>query len=457
MEPRPDRPPARAHDPSDDVPPGVLKRAIGASAIGNATEWFDYGVYAYATTYITLNLVPDVESNTLITLAGFAISFLVRPFGGMFWGPLGDKIGRKAVLSLTIILMAAATVAIGLIPTFDAIGWWALVLLYLLRMIQGFSAGGEYGGAATFMAEYSPDHKRGFYGSFLEVGTLAGFSAGALSIFVLQQVTDPAFMDTWGWRIPFLLAGPLGIIGLYLRLRVEDTPVFRELESKVEVDEQVTGRLRELFSTALPALLTLTGLVLALNVVNYTLLAYMPTYLGTYVDLDANTILLIPVVGQLVMMLVLPSVGSLSDRVGRKPLWAASLIGLIVFSIPMYLLMAQGFVWAMIAFAVLGLLYTPQLATISSTFPAMFPTHLRYAGVAIGYNVSTALFGGTAPYANEALIEGTGNNLVPAFYMMGACLIGLVALRFLIETKGQSLRGSALPGTEEALEEQRAL
>lgn len=446
-----------AGSPVEDVPPGVLRRAIGASAIGNATEWFDYGVYAYATVYITSQLMPDTEGAQLITLLGFAVSFLFRPLGGIFWGPLGDKIGRRAVLSLTIVLMAVATVAIGLVPTYATIGVWAPILLFLLRAVQGFSAGGEYGGAATFMAEYAPDKRRGFYGSFLEVGTLAGFSAGALAVFVLQQLTDPAFMDTWGWRIPFLIAGPLGIVGLYLRLRVEDTPVFRELEAKIEVKEEVSGRMRELFTSAMPALLTLTGLVIALNVVNYTLLAYMPTYLGGSLELDQNTLLLIPIVGQLIMMLVLPSVGSLSDRVGRKPMWAVSLIGLIVMAVPMYLLMAQGFLWAMVAFAVLGLLYTPQLATISATFPAMFPTHLRYAGVAIGYNVSTAAFGGTAPLANEALIDATGQNLWPAFYMMAACAIGLVSLKFLIETKGQSLRGSALPGTDEAAAEQQQL
>ena len=158
----------------------TLRRAIGASALGNAVEWFDYGIYAYGVTYISAALFPGEASEAvLFALATFAISFLVRPLGGLFWGPLGDRIGRKSVLAMTILMMAGATFAVGLIPSYDSIGFWAPAILVLLRMVQGFSTGGEYGGAATFMAEYAPDARRGFYGSFLEFGTLAGFSFGA--------------------------------------------------------------------------------------------------------------------------------------------------------------------------------------------------------------------------------------------------------------------------------------
>lgn len=435
--------------PDAETPEGrrTLRKAVGASAIGNAVEWFDYGVYGVMVVYISSVFFPG-DTATVWALGTFAISFLVRPLGGLFWGPLGDRIGRKAVLAITIILMAAATFCIGLLPSFDTAGYLSPALLILLRLIQGFSTGGEYGGAATFMAEYAPDKKRGFYGSFLEVGTLAGFALGSLIALVSELALGPAIMSEWGWRLPFLIAGPLGLIGWYLRTKLEDTPVFRELEQKNEKDASTSVALKDLITTYWRPILAMGGLVIALNVVNYTLLAYMPTYLQSTIEMDADATFALLLIGQLVMMVLLPFAGGLSDRVGRKPLWWFSLIGLFVLALPMFMLMGLGFGFALLGFGILGLLYIPQLATISATFPSLFPTQVRFAGFAITYNVATALFGGTAPAANEALIEGTGNILVPAMYMMGACLIGMVALKFIPETAGCSLRGRGVPGQE---------
>lgn len=436
------------------VPTSLLRRAVGASAIGNAVEWFDYGIYAYGVTYIAAALFPgDSDNAVAFTLLGFALSFLIRPLGGIFWGPLGDRIGRKRVLAATIILMAGATFLVGLIPSYATIGIWAPVILYTLRMVQGFSTGGEYGGAATFMAEYAPDRRRGFWGSFLEVGTLAGFSFGAFLMLMLTSLLGDSAMESWGWRLPFLIAGPLGLIGMYLRSKMEDTPVFRDLEAKGQVEEKATGTFKDLFANYTPQILKLFGLVIALNVVNYTLLSYMPTYLKGSIGLDDTGALVVPLIGMLTMMLVLPVVGAISDTVGRKPMWAGSLIGLAVLAVPLYKLMGTNMAGAVIGFAVLGLLYTPQLATISATFPAMFPTHVRYCGLALSYNVATSLFGGTAPLANEALISRTGDQLWPAYYMIGACVIGLVALFFMVETKGCSIRGTEVPGTPESIRE----
>ena len=222
--------------PAEVVP--TLRRAIGASALGNAVEWFDYGIYAYGVTYISAALFPGEASEAvLFALATFAISFLVRPLGGLFWGPLGDRIGRKSVLAMTILMMAGATFAVGLIPSYDSIGFWAPAILVLLRMVQGFSTGGEYGGAATFMAEYAPDARRGFYGSFLEFGTLAGFSFGAALMLGYSLHLGDAAMHEWGWRIPFLVAGPIGLIGMYVRSKMEDTPVFLEAQQAAELGE----------------------------------------------------------------------------------------------------------------------------------------------------------------------------------------------------------------------------
>ncbi|MFC9999163.1 MFS transporter [Nocardia sp. NPDC127526] len=413
--------------------------------MGNATEWFDYGVYAATATYITAAFFPG-ELGTLGTMLGFAVSFVLRPLGGMVWGPLGDRIGRKAVLAITILLMAAATGAIGLLPSHATAGVFAPILLIALRVVQGFSTGGEYGGAATYLAESCNDKRRGFLGSFLEFGTLGGFVGGSAVVLACQLALGKEAMYEWGWRIPFLLAVPLGLIGWYLRNRLEESPVFTEVQ-----EQQVQPRtgLRVLVTEYRRELLTLAGLVVALNIVNYTLLTYQPTYLQKTIGVDESTTTTMMLIGQVVMMLALPFFGRLSDSTGRRPLWLASLVGLAVLAIPMYMLMGQGTVWAVLGFVVLGLLYIPQLATITATFPAIFPTQVRYAGFALGYNVSTAVFGGTAPLVNEAVIDGTGWTLFPAVYMVGGCLVGLVALAFLRETVGASLRGTEVPSAGE--------
>lgn len=402
-------------------------------------------------TYISAAIFPgDTESATLLALLTFAVSFLVRPLGGLVWGPLGDRLGRKHVLAITILMMSGATLLAGLVPSYDSIGLWAPTLLVVLRMIQGFSTGGEYGGAATFMAEYAPSRRRGFLGSFLEFGTLAGFSAGALLMLFFSLVLGDEKMHAWGWRLPFLVAAPLGLVGVYLRSRLEDTPVFRELEAKGQKEEQTTHQFRDLLAGYWRPILRLGGMVVALNVVNYTLLTYMPTYLESEIKLTADESLIVPIIGMLTMMIFLPFAGRLSDRVGRKPLWWVSLAGLFVFGTPMFLLMGTNMLGAIVGFAVLGLLYVPQLATISATFPAMFPTHVRYAGFAIAYNVSTSLFGGTAPAVNDWLTAKTGNALMPAYYMMAACIIGAIALVKVPETTRCPLNGTAVPGTEGA-------
>jgi len=433
---------------SGNAVPQTLHRAIGASAMGNMTEWFDYGVYAYATTYITAEFFPNM--GTAATLSVFAVSFVFRPLGGIVLGPLGDKVGRKAVLATTILLMAGATFCIGLLPNYDSIGIWAPVLLILLRVVQGFSAGGEYGGAATFMAEYSPDRRRGFFGSFLEFGTLAGFTLGASAVLITATIVGEQAMTDWGWRIPFLVAAPLGLVGLYLRSKLEDTPVFRELESRHEGETSLKQEFKDLFRDYRRPLVALFALVVALNVCNYTLLAYTPTYLQEKIGMAETPALLVVILGQVAMMAVISFAGRLSDRFGRKPMWWVSLAGLFVLAVPMYMLMAQDFALALVGFGVLGVLYVLQLGTISATFPAMFPTHVRFAGFAIAYNVSTALFGGTALYVNEEMIAFTGSSLFPAYYMMASCVIGAIGLLLIPETTRCSIRGRGVPGIDNA-------
>ena len=438
--------------------PKAVRKAIMGSAIGNATEWYDYGVYAATTTYLTDAFFPG-EMGGIGTMLGFAVSFVLRPLGGFVWGPIGDRLGRKAVLAMTILLISVATALIGVLPTHASVGVWAPVMLILLRVVQGFSTGGEYGGAATFMAEYAPDNKRGKLGSFLEFGTLAGLSAGTGFVLIMTTLADHNIlldtddMATWGWRVPFLFALPLGLVGLYLRSQLDDSPVFTEVDNErskeahdKHIDEpSMLGQLKTTIVDYWKPIVIMFGMVVALNVTQYTLLAYQPDYLKNTLGMDETQGSIVILIGQLAMMALIPFFGALSDKVGRKPMWWTSLIGLFIFALPMYWLMGQGLAWAILGFLVLGLLYLPQLSTISATFPAMFPTHVRYAGFAIAYNVSTAAFGGTAPLVNESVVDSTGWLQFPALYMMLACVVGMVALAFLKETAGASLRGTEIP------------
>ncbi|WP_409435670.1 MFS transporter [Mycobacterium sp. SMC-14] len=450
----PARPSAPVVRKPRSVPDGrkrLLRKAIAASAIGNATEWYDYGVYAVVATYLTEAFFPDTLGN-LGTMLGFAVSFVLRPLGGMIWGPIGDRFGRKSVLVATILLIAVATTLIGVLPTYASAGWWAPGLLIALRVVQGFSTGGEYGGAATFMAESAPDDKRGTYGSFLEFGAVGGFVLGSAVVLALEAMLSHEQMAAWGWRIPFLLALPLGALGLVLRSRMPETPVFTECVACDAINGSAWDRLVDLLTNYTRPILVTLALLVALNIIDYTLVTYQPTYLHASAGLDERSRTAVVLVGELAMMACIPFAGAWSDRIGRKPLWRGSLIGFVVLALPMYWLMGQGFTCALVGFTVLSVLFAGPLATVAATFPAMFPTQVRYAGFAIADNAAVAVFGGTAPVLADSVIERTGWQLFPAAYLVLAAVIGLVALRFLPETLGCSLRGTGIPGVQGELE-----
>ncbi|WP_050799830.1 MFS transporter, partial [Streptomyces himastatinicus] len=307
-----------------------VHRAVKAAALGNAMEWFDFGIYSYLAVTIGKVFFPggNATIQVLSSFATFAVAFLVRPLGGMFFGPLGDRIGRKKVLSFTMIMMATSTLAIGLIPGYHSIGYASPALLILFRMLQGFSTGGEYGGASTFIAEYAPDKRRGFFGSFLEFGTLIGYTAAAGLVTILTVTLSDDTMMSWGWRIPFLAAAPIGLVGLYLRLKLDETPAFQKLEEEASAaHERTTLPFWQVFRTQWRAMVLCMALVAAYNITDYMLLSYMPTYLSSTLHYSETKALVSIIIVMLVLMASITFVGRLSDRVGRKPALLAGSIG----------------------------------------------------------------------------------------------------------------------------------
>jgi MHS family proline/betaine transporter-like MFS transporter len=334
--------------------------------------------------------------------------------------------------------MSGGTLLVGVLPPYSgpySIGIGASVLVLLLRLVQGFSTGGEYGGAATFIAEYAPTRRRGFFGSFLEFGTLSGFILGnvvVLAITLSLGSASPAF-QAWGWRIPFLLALPLGLVGLYLRMRLEDTPTFRAMATAGRTPDRAP--FRETVTRHWRMILNLIGVVLLLNVADYTVLTTMPTYITAQLHFSTTTSTLVIIGAELLQMALIAPLGALSDRIGRKPLLYTAAIGYIVLSYPAFWLMHTRHLAGLVAgFVILAILLVCILAVIGSTFPAMFPTRVRYGSFAIGYNLSTSIFGGTAGLVIETLITLTGNTYVPAYYLMGAGVIGLVPVMLMPET-----------------------
>ncbi|MEW2292927.1 glycine betaine/L-proline transporter ProP [Streptomyces sp. NPDC006743] len=443
------------------VEPPLLRRAVGASALGNCMEWFDFGVYSYLAATIGKVFFPGASpgAQVISSFATFAAAFVVRPLGGLFFGPLGDRLGRQKVLATTMIMMAAGTFAIGLIPSYGTIGIAAPVLLLLARMVQGFSTGGEYGGATTFVAEYSPDRRRGFLSSWLDFGTFVGYALGSALVTALNFLLSDGQMLSWGWRIPFLIAGPLGVIGLYMRLKLEESPAFQQQLDEHEkslAQKSAGSEFKTIVKKHWAALLICMGIVLLYNVTNYMVTGYLPTYQTETLHRSSGSADLLVLLGMVWIVLLITFIGRLSDHVGRRPVYAVAAAAMIVLAVPAFLLLKMDGTWPPIAgVLLLSTLLACFAAPSAATLPALFPTAIRYAAMGIGFNFAVAAFGGTTPLVTAALVNATGDDLMPAYYLMLAGVIGLVTVKFLPESAQVPLHGSQpMVGSEE---EQREL
>jgi MFS transporter, MHS family, proline/betaine transporter len=419
--------------------PAAVRRAVRGAAVGNAVEWFDFAIYGFLATYIAKNFFPsqDETAALLSTFAVFAAAFFMRPLGGFFFGPLGDRIGRQRVLALVILLMAGSTVAIGLLPNYAAIGVFAPLLLLLLRCLQGFSAGGEYGAGASFLAEYAPDRHRGFIVSFLVWSVVIGFLLGSATVTGLEAVLSESAMESYGWRIPFLLAGVLGVVGLYIRLRLKDTPEFEALRESGDV---AASPLKEALTTSWRPILQIAGLVVIHNVGFYIVFTYLPTYFTKTLEFTKTNAFVSVTVASVVALLLIPPLGALSDRIGRKPLLIAGSLGFAVFAYPLFVLLNSGSLGAAIAaHAGLAAIEAVFVSCSLAAGAELFATRVRSSGYSIGYNTSVALFGGTAPYVATWLVDRTGNDIAPAFYVIIAAVVTLATILTMRETANRPL------------------
>ena len=420
-----------------------LRKVISGASIGNAVEWYDFAIYGFLATFIAANFFPagNETAALLNTFAIFAAAFVMRPLGGLVFGPLGDRIGRQKVLAVVILLMSGSTLAMGLLPTYDAIGVAAPLLLLFLRCLQGFSAGGEYGGGACYLAEFASDARRGVTVTFIAWSGVVGFLLGSVTVTLLQTLLGDAAMDSYGWRIPFLIAGPLGFVGLYIRLRLTDTPAFEELAAS---DDVAASPLREALSTAWRPILQVIGIMIMFNVGYYVVFTYLPTYfIKTLQFSKATAFASITVACVVAIVLILP-LAALSDRIGRRPLLIAGTLAFAVLAYPLFLLLNTGSVAAAIAaHALLAAIESTYISVAVATGVELFATRVRYSGFSIGYNLCVAAFGGTTPYMVAWLTGSTGNNLAPAFYVIVAAVVSLGTVLTLKESAGRPLPGTA--------------
>ncbi|MFD7680481.1 MFS transporter [Streptomyces sp. NPDC060187] len=426
----------------------LLRRAVGASALGNCMEWFDFGVYSYLAATIGKVFFPGASPGAQVvsSFATFAAAFVVRPLGGLVFGPLGDRLGRQKVLATTMIMMALGTFVIGLIPSYATIGIAAPILLLLARMVQGFSTGGEYGGATTFVAEYSPDRRRGFLSSWLDFGTFVGYALGSALVTVLNLALTDDQMIAWGWRLPFLIAGPLGVIGLYMRLKLEESPAFQQQldeHDKSLAQESAGTEFKSIIKDHWRPLLICMGLVLLYNVTNYMVTGFLPTYQTETLNRSSSRADLLVLIGMVWIVVLITFIGRLSDQVGRRPIYGFSAVAMILLAVPAFeLIKMDGFWPPLSGVLILATLLAFFAAPSAATLPALFPTAIRYAAMGIGFNFAVAAFGGTTPLVTEALVNVTGNDLVPAYYLMVAGVIGLVTVKFMPESAQVPLDGS---------------
>jgi MFS family permease len=422
-----------------------LKKIVAASMVGTVVEWYEFFLYATAASlvfgsYFFPNAGTELDG-IIAAFLTYAVGFIARPLGGIVFGQIGDKLGRKHTLQITIILVGVATFLMGCLPGFAAIGYWAPALLVLLRFVQGFAVGGEWGGAVLLVAEHSPSTSRGFWSSWPQAAVPIGNLLATLVLLGMSWILPSDQFLGWGWRVAFWVSAIVVIIGYYIRTHVSEAPIFLEARAQVEAEKAVSYGVLEVVRKYPKGILGAMGLRFAENILYYIIVSFSIEYLKTVHDYDTSQLLLALLVAHAIHFLVIPQVGRLSDAVGRKPVYLAGAVlgaSWAFFAFPMFDTENPVVIIAAVTIGLCfhALMYAGQPAIMAE----MFPTRMRYSGVSLGYQVTSIIAGSLAPIIATALLQQYGSGFPVAIYVALACAVTAVAVITLKETRGVSLR-----------------
>lgn len=411
----------------------ALKSVVLSSMVGNALEWYDFALYGYFSTLLAHLFFPmkDPVVSLMATYGAFAAGFVMRPLGGVIFGYIGDRIGRKKALLWSIYLMSFPTFAIGLLPTYQHIGWLAPLLLTFVRMLQGVSMGGGFTGSIIFIVEHAENGRRGFWGSFAPLSAILGILLGASLAVLLSTHLPVESFESWGWRLPFLLSILGGWVGSYMRHALGDPKSFQKQEAGRP--QSPLALYKSLWTKCRTALITIFCVDFLVAIGFYIVVTFLVAYLERFVGLSRTQALGVNIVGMISFAATIPLAGYLSDLWGRKGLMFLSAVGFFLFSVPLfYGLLSGNWLLILLAQGTLGVLMGIYFAIIPAVLVEAFPSHVRYSGISIAHNMSMALFGGSAPFVVTWLIHSTSSLIAPAFYLMlasGGALIGLYFLK----------------------------
>jgi MHS family proline/betaine transporter-like MFS transporter len=415
-------------------------KTLFAGMIGNVLEWYDFVVYGFLASILGELFFPssDPMVSLIKSFAVFAVGFLMRPIGAILFGYIGDRFGRKKALTVSIIMMAVSTTAIGLLPTYAQIGILAPVLLVLLKLIQGLSVGGEYTTSVSFIVEHAPEDKRGLFGSVAILGAVAGILLGSASGAFITKILPEDALYSWGWRILFFTGILLGFVGYYVRRNIDETPKFLELEYEELVDKHP---IKDLFKYHKKEFIKTFFLSTFQAVGFYTIFVYIANHLSVFVKFPKSEALTINTISMLVLAVLIPFFGWFSDKIGRKPLILFSTGLTVIASYPLFVFLSRGdFLSALISQIVFAVIVAGFMAILPTTLVEIFPTKVRNSGYSIGYNLPFAIFGGTAPLIATYLIKITGDINSPAFYLIAAALVAFIVGITLKETAKETLQ-----------------